>query len=389
MDGGAQTSGVLGVRGARESFVASRARESLASLASVASVAPVSPSSVAPVESLVSAVPMAPWRWQEDLILDSAPRLYASGQWVGMFSWVQNLQHRCVVITCSDKELAWPDNATPFFLRSNEKGKVNGKTWRERHQEALSLVTAAIDDDASVLVHCSRGLHRTGAFITLWVALRMRAEGDTRPWLEVLSDAWEFFRTKRQLKERSRAPRNFEKESWQAVVDMYGYYFGAPGVRGVLGATSKARPRAKLRARQAIRVSEEHMEESAPSVVSAESMEPVASEERMEEGRRRDEGRMGGDERGKKEEMPPASLPPTAAAPPPQPPSGGLLLQVLGARTGNSLQAAPAREGKAPSAASAASARPRAKLLVRQAIRVKPVPKKIFLKRGKPKDRQC
>ena len=165
--------------------------------------------------------------------------------------------------------------------------------------------------------------------------------------------------------------------------------FGAPGVRGVLGAASKARPRAKLLARQAIRVSEEHMEESAPSVVSAESMEPVASEERMEEGRRRDEGRMGGDERGKKEEMPPASLPPTAAAPPPQPPSGGLLLQVLGARTGNSLQAAPAREGKAPSAASAASARPRAKLLVRQAIRVKPVPKKIFLKRGKPKDRQC
>ena len=83
----------------------------------------------------------------------------------------------------------------------------------------------------------------------------MRAEGDTRPWLEVLEDAWEFFRTKRQLKERSQAPRDFEKESWKAVVNMYGYYVAAPGVRGVRGgAASKAMPRAKPSAASAASV---------------------------------------------------------------------------------------------------------------------------------------
>ena len=222
---------MLGVRGA-----SGNKRFSLASLASLASMK---------------------WRVQEDLILDSAPRVYASGKWPGISLFVRNLRHRCVVITCSEQKLPWPDNATPYFLHSNFRGKLDGKTWQERHREALSLVTAAIDDDAFVLVHCLAGLHRTGSFITLWVALRMRGQGDTRPWLQVLSDAWECFRTKRQLRERSTGHRDYEAESWEAVLGLYGRVdpddFG--GVRGVRGGVrggepaSKARPRAKLLAK--------------------------------------------------------------------------------------------------------------------------------------------
>ena len=171
------------------------------------------------------------WRYQEDLILDSAPRLYASGIWPRIFVWVRELGHRCVVITCSDTEFRWPDNATPYFLKSNDRRRVQGKTWQERHREALSLVREAIDDNASVLVHCQRGLHRTGSFITLWVALCMRAREASvasvasvaqRPWLQVLSDAWQHFKTRRQLRERSWAGRDYETESWQAVVELYG-----------------------------------------------------------------------------------------------------------------------------------------------------------------------
>ena len=231
---------MLGVRGA-----SGNKRFSLASLASLASMK---------------------WRLQADLILDSAPRVYASGKWPGIFSWVRNVRHCCVVITCfEDEGLPWPDNATPYFLNSNEYGELDGKTWGERHREALSLVTAAIDDDASVLVHCQKGLHRTGSFITLWVALRMRGQGDTRPWLQVLSDAWECFRTKRQLRERSTGHRDYAAESWEAVLGLYRVEptasvasvasaasldpddFGARGVR-VAEPTSKARPSSKPRA---------------------------------------------------------------------------------------------------------------------------------------------
>ena len=108
------------------------------------------------------------------------------------------------------------------FLKSKDRGSVHGKTWLERHKEAVSVVSAAVDDDACVLVHCVRGLHRTGPFITLWVALRMRSQGDRRLWLQVLSDAWEHFKTGRRLAERSTSGRDFETESWDAVLELYG-----------------------------------------------------------------------------------------------------------------------------------------------------------------------
>ena len=43
-----------------------------------------------------------------------------------------------------------------------------------------------------------------------------------RPWLQVLSDAWQHFKTRRQLRERSWAGRDYETESWEAVVELYG-----------------------------------------------------------------------------------------------------------------------------------------------------------------------
>ena len=64
----------------------------------------------------------------------------------------------------------------------------------ERVLEVLRDITDTVYSGGNVLVHCRHGLHRTGAIITLWIAMALAVGDSIEPQQSVLSDTPRFQR---------------------------------------------------------------------------------------------------------------------------------------------------------------------------------------------------
>ena len=129
--------------------------------------------------------------------------LWASGTFGNMLEWCHaNGIQRVVNL------LRYPD----VPLRSSVPDYTHmdfNVEYQERILEVLKEITSTVYAGGNVLVHCQHGLHRTGAVITLWLAL-MLATGDmakqsvqsllsTQSWRERLQEAFDIWSMGRQL----------------------------------------------------------------------------------------------------------------------------------------------------------------------------------------------
>ena len=101
----------------------------------------------------------------------------------------------------------------------------------ERTQRSLQMCARCLWKGGRVLVHCRHGIHRTGSFTTLLLAmlLMMSSRSMTlsltspRPsWAEMFERAWEFWAAKRGLEGRVNNRHDFYQESWAAFNEYYG-----------------------------------------------------------------------------------------------------------------------------------------------------------------------
>ena len=80
-----------------------------------------------------------------------------------------------------------------------------------------------------VLVHCKHGIHRSGSFMVLVLALvivlRDIYHGTRHPceWPDALEQAWNFWARKRGLADIEHHGHDYEQESWKAVHEYFEY----------------------------------------------------------------------------------------------------------------------------------------------------------------------
>ena len=137
--------------------------------------------------------------------------IWASGVFSNMAEWCAD--HRIQRVVCllrwEDSDLRWQ---VPHYTHMDFNEELV-----DRVLEVLRDITDTIYSGGDVLVHCKHGLHRTGAIITLWIALSL-ATGDmctqeeqqsersvlsNKPWVERLEEAFEAWSRGRQLKQAS------------------------------------------------------------------------------------------------------------------------------------------------------------------------------------------
>ena len=118
----------------------------------------------------------------------------------------------------------------------------------ERTQRALQMCARCLWVGGRVLVHCKHGIHRTGSFITLLLAMLLMMSTRSMPssstsqrpsWSETFELAWQFWAAQRGLEGRVNNRHDFYQESWEAF---YEYYGSAPTdvIQGMYTATAEA-----------------------------------------------------------------------------------------------------------------------------------------------------
>ena len=103
----------------------------------------------------------------------------------------------------------------------------------ERVEHCLSLVVLAVHEAAGkgddILVHCRHGIHRSGSFVVLVLALFILLHeiyNGISPHSElydVLNQAWLFWAQRRDLASRSDHRHDYEAESWKALDEYFGF----------------------------------------------------------------------------------------------------------------------------------------------------------------------
>ena len=94
----------------------------------------------------------------------------------------------------------------------------------------LRDITDTAYSGGQVLVHCQHGLHRTGAIITIWIAMALAIGDSTQseqsvlsntPWCQQLEEAFGIWPQGQQLDPASlegHSRRDYSFESWNEVV---------------------------------------------------------------------------------------------------------------------------------------------------------------------------
>ena len=109
----------------------------------------------------------------------------------------------------------------------SERSLQSVQSWTDELGEIVEALTRALYTGKHVLVHCQHGLHRTGSLIVFWLALGMvSGEGvrDSDDWLDKLEEAWRSWSRGRQLRQATkddRRGRDFEDESWKALMSFF------------------------------------------------------------------------------------------------------------------------------------------------------------------------
>ena len=100
-------------------------------------------------------------------------------------------------------------------------------SWDDELWDVIEAMTRALYMGKHILAHCQHGLHRTGSLITLWLALGLVAQEGVRDragWLDKLAEAWRTWSLGRQLRQATmedRRRRDYEGESWRAVLSFF------------------------------------------------------------------------------------------------------------------------------------------------------------------------
>ena len=98
---------------------------------------------------------------------------------------------------------------------------------RERVEHCVGLVGESIGKGECILIHCKHGIHRSGSFMVLVLALIITlndiyngGEPHTE-WLDAIEQAWTFWNRKRGLAYIDHKGHNYEQESWKAVHEYF------------------------------------------------------------------------------------------------------------------------------------------------------------------------
>ena len=107
----------------------------------------------------------------------------------------------------------------------------------ERTQNLLKKCAGCLAGGGRVLVHCKHGIHRTGSFVTLLLAMLLMmssrsstsspssstsSTSTTLSWDHAFERAWDFWAARRGLEGRVNQKHDFYQESWTAFQEYYG-----------------------------------------------------------------------------------------------------------------------------------------------------------------------
>ena len=118
----------------------------------------------------------------------------------------------------------WPFHAGGEILNMDDVDGLRGRV-----ETCLGLVGEAIGKGDNILVHCKHGIHRSGSFVVLVLALFLvlhdvyNGNGPHTAWHDALAKAWHFWERRRDLASRSDHIHDYEAESWKAVDDYFGF----------------------------------------------------------------------------------------------------------------------------------------------------------------------
>ena len=157
--------------------------------------------------------------------LQNGAQLWASGTFRGFEDWVAEREIEFVV-NLLGRRVVEP-------MAEWEQWDMNGGThqeveWLDALMRVVTVLTTALYSAKHVLVHCQHGLRRTGSLIAFWLALGLVSqEGvtDIHGWHDKLSEAWRTWALGRDLRQATaddRRGRDYEHESWNAVLEFFG-----------------------------------------------------------------------------------------------------------------------------------------------------------------------
>ena len=132
--------------------------------------------------------------------------VWASGVFSGMAEWCAT-HHIDRVVCLLPREDTRLRHQVPHYTHMNFNRDVVG-----RGLEVLRDITDTAYSGGQVLVHCQHGLHRTGAIITIWIAMALAIGDSTQsaqsvlsdtPWCQRLEEAFGIWSQGRQLDQAS------------------------------------------------------------------------------------------------------------------------------------------------------------------------------------------
>ncbi len=151
--------------------------------------------------------------------------LWASGVFAGMALFIQENDIKLVVNLLSKPSWTLPVGCYEVHFNMNDFGDM--EFWDAKVGEVVDEICKSLKRDEGVLVHCAHGVHRTGAVISLVLALILCVDDNTRPWLEILRSAWENFASNRKLA-GILSNRDLRAESWVATSEYWSKYQKGP-----------------------------------------------------------------------------------------------------------------------------------------------------------------
>ena len=165
-------------------------------------------------------------------------KVWVGGVWDGMRQWMSNNDIAVQVNCLYDGRFNCPSVNVLHVDLDTRRGLGS------RLQTCLASAASALAEGKSILIHCRRGIHRSGAFVVLLMGLfGMLGDGVFQTFEDAVMDSQANFADRRGLPERK------SRENRQAVTE-YMEYIQDPGAlvstfRSILSAVF--RPKAKHR----------------------------------------------------------------------------------------------------------------------------------------------
>ena len=152
--------------------------------------------------------------------LRNGAQLWAGGTFHGFDDWIDDNNVELII------------NLLGFRVSRRcewQEWNMNKRTsnWNDKLGDIMEAMTRALYTGKHVLVHCQHGLHRTGSLITFWLVLGVVSQElvhDSDAWREKLSESWQTWSRGRQLRQAKRDDRHgrdYEGESWEAVMSFF------------------------------------------------------------------------------------------------------------------------------------------------------------------------